>query len=98
MQEKYEIFKDLIQTVGLLYTSLTVCSGEIKKKAMKMKKKKKKKALKMTSQLFRAFFSVPPTLNLKKIPVNQLIKKIWPEFTKATVFRLKQLLDNFFLQ
>ena len=37
----------------------------------------------MTSQLviFRAFlfiFLVPPTLDLKKIPVNQLIKKIWP--------------------
>ena len=47
MQENYEIFKDLIQTVGLLYYSLTVCSGDIKKK----------KALKMTSQMviFRVF-------------------------------------------
>ena len=29
MEENYEIFQDLIQTVGLLYyfTSLTVCSG-----------------------------------------------------------------------
>ena len=46
MQENYEIFKDLIQTVGLLYylTSLTVCSRDIKKK-LKMKKKKKKKKL-----------------------------------------------------
>ena len=38
----------------------------------------------MTSQLviFRAFylfFFVPSTLDLKKIPVNQLIKKIWPK-------------------
>ena len=37
------MFKDLIQTVGLPFTSFTV-SGDIKKK-----KKKKKKALKMTS-------------------------------------------------
>ena len=38
----------------------------------------------MTSQLviFRAFlfiFFVPPTLDLKKIPAYQLIKKIWPK-------------------
>ena len=41
-----------------------------------MKIKNIKKALRMTSQLviFRAFFR-PPTINLKKIPVNQLIKK-----------------------
>ena len=64
MQENYEIFKDLIQTVGLIYyfTSLTVCSGDIKK--TENEKKKKKKALKMTSLLviFRAFyflFSIP---------------------------------------
>ena len=24
------------------------------------------------------FFFIPPTLDLKKIPVNQLIKKFWP--------------------
>ena len=36
MQENDEIFKDLIQTVGLLYTSFTVCSGDIEKKALKM--------------------------------------------------------------
>ena len=38
-------------------------------------KKTTKKSLKMTSKLviFRAFF-VPKTLNLKKNPVNQLIK------------------------
>ena len=39
----------------------------------------------MTSQLviFRAFlfiFFVPPTLGLKKNPLNQLIKKIWPKY------------------
>ena len=38
----------------------------------------------MTSLLviFRAFFSFffcPPTLNLEIFPVNQLIKKFWPE-------------------
>ena len=40
----------------------------------------------MTSQMvifktffFFFFFFVPLTLNLKKIPINQLIKKIWPK-------------------
>ena len=33
MPENYELFKDLIQTVGLLYLSITVCSGVIKKKS-----------------------------------------------------------------
>ena len=37
-----KIFKDLIQTVGLPITSLTV-SGDIEKKALKILKKKKKK-------------------------------------------------------
>ena len=66
-----------------------------KKKALKMtSQKKKKKGLKMISQLviFRAFFFfnwsfselfffffVPSTLNLKKNPINQLIKKFWPD-------------------
>ena len=42
-----------------------------------------KKALKLTSQLFifRAFFG-PPILNLKKFPVNQLIKTSWPKFVQ----------------
>ena len=38
MQENYEIFKDLIQTFGLL-TSFTVCSGDIKKSSENEKKK-----------------------------------------------------------
>ena len=71
-----EIFKDLIQTVGVYLPSFTVFFLEI------FKKKLLKKALKITSQLviFRAFFLffVPSTLNLKKNPVNQLIKKFWP--------------------
>ena len=46
----------------------------------------------MASQLviFRAFlfyFFVPLTLDLKKIPVNQLIKKIWP-YKELYCFRL----------
>ena len=28
---------------------------------------------------FQSFFFVPSTINLKKNPVNQLIKKIWPK-------------------
>ena len=65
MQENYEIFKDLIQTM-VYFTSYTVCSGDIKKGKSS---ENEKKALKRTSQLvlFRAFFS-SPTLNLKKIP------------------------------
>ena len=44
----------------------------------------------MTSQMviFRAFllfFFRPPTLGLKKNPVNQLIKKIWPHCAKLIV-------------
>ena len=40
MQENSEILKDLIQTVLVYFTSLTVCSGDIiKKKALKMNKK-----------------------------------------------------------
>ena len=43
MQENYKIFKDLIQTAGLVYFfSFTVYSGDIKKKI---------KALKMNSYM-----------------------------------------------
>ena len=51
-----EIFKDLIQTVGVYLTRFTVFFLEILKI-----KSSEKKALKMTSQLviFRAFFSSP---------------------------------------
>ena len=76
------------------YTSLSVCSGDIKKRS----ENEKKKALKMTSQLviFRAFisfFSVPLTLNLKKNPVNQLIKKIWPICLSLYSFSWKSIVD-----
>ena len=78
---------------------------EIYKKSSENEKKikeKKKKALKMTSQLviFRAFFflflNVPPahppspTLNLKKFPVNQLIKK-------SVLINIQLLTISFFL-
>ena len=63
-------------------TSFTVCSGDIKERKKKKALKMKKKSLKMINQLviFRAFFLFfcPLTLNLKKNPVNQLIKRIWP--------------------
>ena len=44
----------------------------------------------MTCQLviFRAFFFVPATLNLKKCPVNQLIKKFWPNLSSVLIRRL----------
>ena len=60
-EKNYEIFQDLIQTVGLPYLFYCFFLEILKKNA-----------LKMTSQLviFRAFFSffcfIPPTLNLKK--------------------------------
>ena len=60
------------------FTSLTVCSGDIKKRSSE---NGKIIALTMTSQLviFRAFFLFffhILTLNLKKNPVNQLIKNL----------------------
>ena len=62
----------LIQTAGFtLFRSFTFFFLEILKK-----KSFEKKALKMTSQLFFR----PPTLNLKKIPVNQLMKKFCPKY------------------
>ena len=62
------------------------------------KKALKKKALKMTSQLaiFRAFlfiFFVPPNLDLKKNPVNQLIKKIWPKVKVQCIDFMTQRLE-----
>ena len=70
-------FKDLIQTVGLLFFL-----GDIKKKSSE--KNNKKKALKMTSHLFffRAFlfdFRLPDPKSEKNNPINQLMKKLWPK-------------------
>ena len=65
-------------------TSLTVFSGDIikkkKKKALKKKNKESSENDWSFSELFYLFFFfVPSTLNLKKNPVNQLIKKFWPK-------------------
>ena len=78
MQESYDIFKDIIQTVGVYLLVLLFFFMEI------LKKEKEKKTLKMTSQLviFRAFFLffffVPSTLNLIFFPRKSTNKKIWP--------------------
>ena len=72
-KENDKIFKDLIQTVGLPNTSLTV-SGDMKKKLKSIKKKKKKKKKRSENdqltghfENFFIYFFRPPTLNLKKI-------------------------------
>ena len=59
------------------FTSLTVCSRDIKKKSSENRIKRsdtEKKAL-VIFRGFSPFFSLPLTINLKKNPVNQLIKK-----------------------
>ena len=67
-----EIFKDLILTVGLPYEFYTYCFF------LEILKKQKKSSENDQStghfQSFFIFFFVPPTLDLKKIPINQLIK------------------------
>ena len=65
----------------LFCTCFTVCSGDIKKQTKnKQKKKSSEKKRKSQVVIFRAFFLSPPpsTLNWKKNPVNQLLKKFWP--------------------
>ena len=82
------MFKDYL-------TSFTVFSGDIKEKKEK-KSSEKKKALKKKKKLiiFKAFLFIffnPLTLGLKKIPVNQLIKKIlaklYSKFSFGEVYR-----------
>ena len=67
----------------LIYISLVLLFLEILKKALKMKKKSSENDQLQCnwsfSELFYLLFFVPPTLNLKKNPVNQLIKKFWPK-------------------
>ena len=72
MPENYEIFKDWIQTVGLLYLSLTVCSGVNKKTTSE----KKGSENDQSTGNFRAFFLLFFHESEKKISVNQLIKNI----------------------
>ena len=79
-----EIFKDYL-------TSFTVFLEILKKKK---EKNALKKALKMTSQLviFRAFFFRPlDPRSEKEIPVNQLIKKIWPNTQASSNRRVRVL-------
>ena len=78
MEENYERFnKDRRFTLLVLLYVLEILKKK-KKKAQKMKKK----TLKMTSHygsqlvIFRAFFRLPDPKSEKKIPVNQLIKKL----------------------
>ena len=57
-------------------TSFIVCSEDIKRK------EKSSENDQSAGHFLRVFCSFihPLTLNLKKIPVNQLIKKFWPKF------------------
>ena len=50
-----------------------------------LKKKKKSSENDQSTGYFQSFFSYrPPTLSLKKFPVNQLRKKIWPNLPSAS--------------
>ena len=62
-----EIFKDLIQTVGVYLTSFTVISGYQKKKIKK--KSENDQSIGHFQNFFLLFFLVPSILNLKKNPV-----------------------------
>ena len=73
-----KIFKHLIQAVGLPITSFTV-PGDIKKKPKKKSSENDQLTGHFQSLFIYLFFFTPPTLNLKKFPVNQLIKKFWPK-------------------
>ena len=57
-------------------------SGDIKEKKKKALKKSSEMTSQQFSELFVYFFFRPPILDVKKRsrknPVNQLIKKIWP--------------------
>ena len=58
MQENYELFKDLIQSMLVYFTSLIVCSGDIKqKKKNSENEKKKKKSNDQSTGHFQSFFS-----------------------------------------
>ena len=77
MQKNYEIFKDLIQTVGLLYYFYCLFRKYLKKKALKMKKKSSKNDQSTGHfQSFFSFFFCPLTLNLKKKSCKSTNKKI----------------------
>ena len=58
MQENYEIFKDLIQTM-VYFASYTVCSGDIKKGKSSENEKESSEKDQSTGH-FQSFFFVPP--------------------------------------
>ena len=68
MQENYEIFKDLIQTFGLLYLFNCLFLRHLKNKNLKMKKKKISENDWSFSELFFFFFPVRDPKSEKKIP------------------------------
>ena len=63
IQDNYEIFKDLIQIVGVYLTSFTVFYGDIKKSSENDQST-------CHFQSFFSFFFLPSTLNLNVFPVN----------------------------
>ena len=63
------------------FNSFTVCSGDIEKEKKSSENEKKKKSSEndQSTGHFQSFFLFPLRPQIwKKIPVNQLIKKIWP--------------------
>ena len=67
-----EIFKDLIQAIGVYLTSFTIFSGDIKEN-------KSSENDQSTGHFQSFFFFIPDPKSEKKIPVNQLIKNLWPK-------------------
>ena len=70
----------------------------LKKKKKSSEKGKKSSENDQSTGHFQSFFSFlfffPPTLNLKKNPINQLIKKFWPQVSNNIYWvdtKLKQL-------
>ena len=82
------IFRKMMKYLKITFiynTSLTVFLEKKKKSSEKKKKNLRKKSSEndQSTDHFQSFFilfffSSPPTLDLKKNPVNQLIKKTWP--------------------
>ena len=77
-----QIFRKMMKYIKIKYSFTSFYfSGDKKKKKSSKKKKKSSENDQFNwsfSELFYLFFFVPPTLDLKKNPVNQLIRKFWP--------------------
>ena len=65
--------------IKVYLTSFTVVFLEILKKSSEKKSSENDQFTGHSQFFFYLFLFVPPTLNLKKNPVNQIIKKIWPK-------------------